>query len=84
MKKRFSLRGMPADLYNKLKARARRNHRSMTAEVLAILEVALKDEAEPPPPPPRDDDDSSDDRGPSSPPEYRRDDGDDVEVMANW
>jgi plasmid stability protein len=42
------IKDLPSHLHRKLQERARRNHRSMTREALALLESAL----DPAPPPP--------------------------------
>ncbi|OGA38291.1 MAG: hypothetical protein A3G24_15850 [Betaproteobacteria bacterium RIFCSPLOWO2_12_FULL_62_13] len=47
------IKDLPAKLHRKLKAQAARHHRSMTKEVLALLERALSEETRPqevPPP----------------------------------
>ena len=47
------IKDLPAKLHRKLKAQAARHHRSMTKEVLALLERALNEETQPnviPPP----------------------------------
>lgn len=47
------IKDLPAKLHRKLKERAARHHRSMTKEVLAMLERALSEEERPqevPPP----------------------------------
>jgi plasmid stability protein len=47
------IKDLPAKLHRKLKAQAARHHRSMTKEVLALIERALGEEAPPkqvPPP----------------------------------
>ena len=47
------IKDLPAKLHRKLKERAARQHRSMTKEVLAVLERALSEEDRPtelPPP----------------------------------
>ena len=47
------IKDFPAKLHRKLKQRAARQHRSMTKEVLAVLERALNEEGRPkalPPP----------------------------------
>ena len=36
------IKNLPSELHQKLKERARRHHRSMTKEVVAILEQALE------------------------------------------
>lgn len=40
------VRNFPDDLYHRLRERAARNHRSISAEVIAILEHMLKKEAD--------------------------------------
>ncbi len=37
----LSLKNVPRDLHRKLKERARRNHRSLNAEILSALEQAI-------------------------------------------
>lgn len=47
------IKNLPPELHRELKERAARHHRSMTKEVLAMLERVLSEEAplqEPPPP----------------------------------
>lgn len=49
----FVIKNLPDELHRKLKAQAARHHRSMTKEVLAVLEQALNAQAPPheaPPP----------------------------------
>lgn len=46
------IKDLPAKLHRKLKERAARSHRSMTKEVLAIIERALGEETAPPKAPP--------------------------------
>lgn len=49
----FVIKDLPAKLHRKLKAQATRHHRSMTKEVLAVLERALSERDRPqeiPPP----------------------------------
>lgn len=40
------IRNLPPELHEKLKAQARRHHRSMTKEAVALLEKALTEEPE--------------------------------------
>jgi plasmid stability protein len=42
----LNIKSLPDDIYRKLKARARRNHRSVTQEVTQILEEAVSQSAE--------------------------------------
>lgn len=46
------IKNLPTKLHRKLKERAARNQRSMTREVLVVLERALSEELPPPEPPP--------------------------------
>ena len=39
----LNIKGLPERLYRKLRARAKRNHRSMAREVTQILTVALEE-----------------------------------------
>ena len=39
----LNIKGLPERLYRKLRARAKRNHRSMAQEVTQILTVALEE-----------------------------------------
>ena len=41
----FNLKNIPEHVHRKLKLRARRNHRSLNGELLAILTRTLEDEA---------------------------------------
>ena len=43
------IRDLPEELHQKLKQRAAANHRSMSRELLVLLEEALHDSAGPPP-----------------------------------
>jgi len=43
----FVIKDLPAKLHRKLKQRAARNHRSMTKEVLALLDRVLSEEDRP-------------------------------------
>ena len=43
----FVIKDLPENLHRKLKAQAIRHHRSMTKEVLAVLERALSEEDRP-------------------------------------
>jgi plasmid stability protein len=38
MAKSFTLKNIPEDLYERIKARAERNHRSVNGEIIAILD----------------------------------------------
>ena len=49
---RFVIKGLPPTLHRKLKEQAARHHRSLTQEVLAVLERALNDEGHPTDAPP--------------------------------
>ncbi len=44
----FVIKDLPEELHRKLKEQAARHHRSMTKEVLAVLEQAFGAEAPPP------------------------------------
>ena len=46
------IKDLPSELHRELKERAARHHRSMTKEVLAMLERALSEEELPQEPPP--------------------------------
>jgi len=48
----FVIKDLPTELHRKLKEQAARHHRSMTKEVLAVLEQALTAQAPPPKAPP--------------------------------
>lgn len=46
------IKDLPPELHRELKERAARHHRSMTKEVLAMLEWAVREEPPPQEPPP--------------------------------
>jgi hypothetical protein len=43
IKKNISLKGIPVDLYENIKKRAERNHRSVNSEIIDILSKASSD-----------------------------------------